>query len=187
MLWLRYYGFIKTRYKDHYWKTLYRKLEREITKILTQFFYSTNILTFQNGIWMWKLSVLGLSNSSKYRTLHCLNFGPVAIVWRSNGGGGVRGYGYTNQITPLERRLCLVCHEIEDEIHFIMQCQLFETEPLDLFGRVGNKFSVFWALDETAKFISLMQNSAAQLITWVAKLMHHSMDKRNNIISEDHT
>ena len=95
---------------------------------------------------------------------------------------------YTNPITPLERRLCFVCREIEDEIHFIMHCQLFETERLDLFGRVGNKFPVFSALDETAKFIFLMQNSDAQLITWVAKFIHHSMNKRNdNIISEDQT
>ena len=95
---------------------------------------------------------------------------------------------YTNPITPLERRLCFVCREIEDEIHFIMHCQLFETERLDLFGRVGNKFPVFCALDETAKFIFLMQNSDAQLITWVAKFIHHSMNKRNdNIISEDQT
>ena len=55
---------------------------------------------------------------------------------------------YTNPITPLERRLCFVCREIEDEIHLIMHCQLFETERLDLFGRVGNiwtcLFSHFW-------------------------------------------
>ena len=82
---------------------------------------------------------------------------------------------YTNPITPLERRLCFVCREIEDEIHFIMHCQLFETERLDLFGRVGNKFPVFCALDETAKFIFLMQTSDAQLITWVAKFIHHSL------------
>ena len=69
-----------------------------------------------------------------------------------------------------------------------MHCQLFETEHLDLFGRVGNKFPVFCALDETAKLIFLMQNSDAQLITWVAKFIHHSMNKRNdNIISEDQT
>ena len=95
---------------------------------------------------------------------------------------------YTNPITPSERRLCFVCREIEDEIHLIMHCQLFETERIDLFGRVGNKFPVFCALDETAKFIFLMQNSDAQLVTWVAKFIHHSMNKRNdNIISEDQT
>ena len=93
---------------------------------------------------------------------------------------------YTNPITPLERRLCLVCSEIEDKIHFIMHCQRFETERLDVFGRVGNKFPVFCTLDETAKFIFLMQNSDAQLITWVAKFIHHSTNKRNDdIISED--
>ena len=69
-----------------------------------------------------------------------------------------------------------------------MHCQLFETERLDLFGRVGNKFPVFCALDETAKFVFLMQNSDAQLITWVAKFIHYSMNKRNdNIIFENPT
>ena len=98
-----------------------------------------------------------------------------------------RGW-YTNPITPLEHQLCFVCREIEDEIHFIMHCQLFETERLDLFGRVGNKFPVLCALDETAKFIFLMQNSVTQLITWVAKFIHRSMNKRNdNMISEEQT
>ena len=69
-----------------------------------------------------------------------------------------------------------------------MHCQLFETERLDLFGRVGNKFPVLCALDETAKFIFLMQNSVTQLITWVAKFIHRSMNKRNdNMISEEQT
>ena len=69
-----------------------------------------------------------------------------------------------------------------------MHCQLFETEHLDLFGTVGNKFPVFCAHGETAKIIFLMQNSDAQQITWEATFIHHSMDKRNdNTISEDQT
>ena len=126
-------------------------------------------------------SYLCLIKNIKFRTA-------IVKFWTSYHNLEVERGRHANPITPLESRLCFICHEIEDEIHFIMRCQLFETERLHLLGRVGNKFPIFFALNKTEKFIFLMKNSHAQIITWVAKFVYHAMNKRNdNIISKDQT
>ena len=68
---------------------------------------------------------------------------------------------HTNPITPFESRLCRICREIEDEIHFIIRRQLFETERLDLPFRAGNRLQIFSTLNETQRLIFLMKSSDA--------------------------
>ena len=89
---------------------------------------------------------------------------------------------HTNPVTPLERRLCLMCQEIEDEIHFTTCCQMYKTERLDLYTKVRKKFSNFCTLNDSEKFIFLMQSNDAHVITWMAKFVYRSMSKRSDIL-----
>ena len=89
---------------------------------------------------------------------------------------------HTNPVTPLERRLCLMCQEIEDEIHFTTCCQMYKTERLDLYTKVRKKFSNFCTLNDSEKFIFLMQSNDAYVITWMAKFVYRSMSKRSDIL-----
>ena len=93
---------------------------------------------------------------------------------------------YTNPVTPLECRLCHICREVEDETHLTTRCQMFEVERLDLFTKVGDKFPYFCTLNDYEKFIFLKRSNDAQIMTWMAKFIHHSMTKRNDILLSEH-
>ena len=88
----------------------------------------------------------------------------------------------TNPVTPLERRLCLMCQKIEDEIHFTTRCQMYKTERLHLYTKVRNKFLIFCTLNDSEKFIFLMQSNDAHVITWMAKFVYRSMSKRSDVL-----
>ena len=59
---------------------------------------------------------------------------------------------------------------------------MFEVERLDLFTKVGDKFIYFCTLNDYEKFILLMRSNDAQIITWMAKFIHHSMTKMSDIL-----
>ena len=63
---------------------------------------------------------------------------------------------------------------------------MFEVERLDLFTEVGDKLSYFCSLNDCEKIILLMRGNDAQIITWMAKFIHHSMTKRSGILSSKH-
>ena len=59
---------------------------------------------------------------------------------------------------------------------------MYKTERLELYTKVRNKFSNFCTLNDSAKFIFLMQSNDAHVITWMAKFVYRSMSKRSYII-----
>ena len=63
---------------------------------------------------------------------------------------------------------------------------MFEVERLDLFTKVGDKFPYVCSLNDYEKFILLMRSNDAQIITWMAKFIHHSMTKRSDILLFEH-
>ena len=91
---------------------------------------------------------------------------------------------HTNPITPVEQRLCNVCHELEDELHFLLGCNMFTDERIAFLYQIQNEYSQFITLDNKEKFIFLLQNEDSQVITWTAKFIHHAMKKRNNWIHQ---
>ena len=91
---------------------------------------------------------------------------------------------HTNPITPVEQRLCNVCHVLEDELHFLLECNMFTDERTAFLYQIQNKYSQFITLDNKEKFIFLLQNEDTQVITWTAKFIHHAMKKRNYWIDQ---
>ena len=62
-----------------------------------------------------------------------------------------------------------MCHVLEDESRFSLQCNMFTDERTDFLCQIQNKYSMFMFLDNTAKLIFLLQNEDTQIITWTAK------------------
>ena len=52
----------------------------------------------------------------------------------------------------------------------------------NFYTKVKNKFSNFCTLDDSEKFIFLMQSNDAHVITWMAKFVYQSMIKRSDIL-----
>ena len=59
---------------------------------------------------------------------------------------------------------------------------MYKTERLDLYTKVRNKFSNFCTVNDSEKFIFLMQSNDAHAITWMAKSVYRSMSKRSDIL-----
>ena len=59
---------------------------------------------------------------------------------------------------------------------------MYKTERLDLYTKVRKKFSNFCTLNDSEKFIFLMQSNDAHVTTWMAKFVYRSMSKRSDIL-----
>ena len=58
---------------------------------------------------------------------------------------------HTNPITPVEQRLCNVYHVLEDELHFLLECNMFTDERTAFLYQIQNKYSQFITLDNKEK------------------------------------
>ena len=85
---------------------------------------------------------------------------------------------YSNPKTPRDQRLCFVCGYIEDELHFLITCKLYENERLDLFNKIININPSFNDLSPKEKFVFMMTCDIPSILTWVAQFIHNSMLKR---------
>lgn len=86
---------------------------------------------------------------------------------------------YTKPKTDVCRRLCSVCNVIEDELHFLIHCKLYEEERLRFLGKVSAKIQNFHELSDVDKFISLMANKDNQIVSWTGKFIHTSFNIRS--------
>ena len=56
-----------------------------------------------------------------------------------------------------EDRLCITCNKIEDEVHFLCQCQKYENQRKILYDKLTD-FKTISRIDPDELFISLMTN-----------------------------
>ena len=68
-------------------------------------------------------------------------------------------------ITPIEQWLCNVRHNLEDKVHFPVQCNMFTDELTACLHQIWNKYSQFIAFDNTKKLIVVLQNEDTRIIT----------------------
>ena len=81
---------------------------------------------------------------------------------------------------PVDQRLCHKCNLVEDEIHFLITCSIYETERSPFFLLVANKYSNFPNLDAKSKFILLLTTDDPQIQNWVGKFIYNAFQKRGN-------
>ena len=71
----------------------------------------------------------------------------------------------TNPVTPRDQRLCNVCHVLQDESHFLLQCKMFTDERTAFLSQFQNKYFQFTFFDNTEKLSFLLHNGDTQNIT----------------------
>ena len=86
---------------------------------------------------------------------------------------------YTKPKNNICERLCPVCNVIEDEIHFLANCKLYDAERTHFFGKVTAKIQNLHELNDADKFILLVSSKDKPILVWTGKLI----DKCFNIRS----
>ena len=87
---------------------------------------------------------------------------------------------YTKPKTDVSKRLCPVCNEIEDEVHFLVKCKLYDSQRNIFFGKISNNERVFDTFNDIEKFSFLMSSSDPQILVWTGKFIHKSLNARSN-------
>ena len=87
---------------------------------------------------------------------------------------------HTRPKTPIDQRLCHSCNVIEDEIHFITQCPLFQSERNALYEKVRFIDPHFVNLSHSDKFIYLFRSPDPIILSHLGKYIHVSFLKRDS-------
>ena len=82
----------------------------------------------------------------------------------------------------LNERVCHVCKCIEDEMHFLLKCNMFLSLRRELFLKIENKFSDFSIISDLDKLKFLMQWDDPQLQTWVGKFVYDAFNLWKTIL-----
>ena len=85
---------------------------------------------------------------------------------------------WTNPITPVENRLCPYCNLVEDEIHFLFQCELYTNDRVAFFNKVNQYTPGFLDLEQPDKFLFLFTNENSNILTWLGKFIYDSFINR---------
>ena len=86
---------------------------------------------------------------------------------------------HTNPKTPVAERLCGMCHEIEDEKHFLIHCRMNARERDDFYSKIDRTDADFRHLDDEEKFIYILRNTNKNCLTWLGEFLYRSFLKRN--------
>ena len=89
---------------------------------------------------------------------------------------------HTRPITPLENRLCPSCKVVETEIHFMLECTMYQCYRRELFNKVLSVEPYLNDLLPVNKFTYLMTSSNEQVLKWVGKFIYLAFNKRANIM-----
>ena len=81
----------------------------------------------------------------------------------------------------MEQRTCFYCNTlVEDEIHVLIHCKLYETERDLLFKKAISLKDDFISMNDTDKFIYLLSN--AEVVKYSAKACHEILSKRRSTL-----
>ena len=69
-----------------------------------------------------------------------------------------------------EDRLCISCNKIEDEVHFLCQCQKYENQRKILYDKLTD-FKIISRMDSNKTFLSLMKNRDKHVMNAVGKFI----------------
>ena len=91
---------------------------------------------------------------------------------------------YTKPKTDISKRLCPVCYTIEDEVHFLINCKLYEPEWQLLFLMINEKKQNLQSLNDIEKLTFLLSNWDNQLIVWIGKFIYKCFQARSDFVLE---
>ena len=76
---------------------------------------------------------------------------------------------YTVPRTPICDRLCINCNDVEDEIHFLVYCKLYEENRNIFYQKVARRNSDFLDFTDYEKYIFLMKTTDPFILVWFGK------------------
>ena len=86
---------------------------------------------------------------------------------------------------PVEDRTCKHCIQpIEDELHFVATCQLYDDARASLYSKIGEFCQNFHALDDNSKLIYLC-NAEGPIIREFAKFCNSCFETRKEYYSKN--
>ena len=83
----------------------------------------------------------------------------------------------------VHERLCHVCQCVEDEIHFMLDCQINNDERAHFFTKVTRAYPEFESLSNIEKCDFVLSNQDNQLMTWAGKFIYKSFARRSEILN----
>ena len=85
--------------------------------------------------------------------------------------------------TPVDERICLYCSSqtIEDELHFILECDLYTDERSRLLQISYDSIPGFIYMTKEDKFISMMSSNETAMVKQLGKYLHDCFKKRSDI------
>ena len=85
---------------------------------------------------------------------------------------------------PLNERICKLCKlEIEDEIHFLLQCPILNSFRTEAMQQISDICKNVASLDNKSKFIWLLSNENIIIIYIVIKLLMSLTEIRTKLLS----
>ena len=85
---------------------------------------------------------------------------------------------YARPKLHINDRTCNICGTVEDEIHLLIHCPLYNHERDATFSNITRTHPEFHDLSDENKFIFLLENTDQQIITWTGKLIYKSFQIR---------
>lgn len=83
-----------------------------------------------------------------------------------------------------ENRICKLCKkEVEDEIHFLLKCEVLQQDREKILSNIENKYQNLKNIDHQSKFIWLMSCEDTNVIKQLGSLLCILSDSKNNLSS----
>ena len=83
-----------------------------------------------------------------------------------------------HQHEAVEERVCRICKNIEDEIHFVFECKINQDLRSNFMFKVDDKYPHFTHMRVNEKYKFLLMSKDPQLLTWLGKFLFESFDLR---------
>ena len=83
---------------------------------------------------------------------------------------------------PIEERICVACHSTEDEMHFVMHCNINSEQRKILWDKIAAVNDNFVHMNPEEMFTYLLSSNDQRIINWVAKFVHASFGARCEFI-----
>ena len=91
---------------------------------------------------------------------------------------------HTTPKTPENLRICPFCHldEVENELHFIFNCTLYDSLRVTFFRKINSKYPFFNHFDSNEKTLFLFNNVDPHIYRLTAAHIHSCMEHRQKFI-----
>ena len=90
---------------------------------------------------------------------------------------------HEKETASIESRKCHNCNVLEDELHFLVMCPLYETERKNLFDSIGFLDDVISQYSPIDQFICILNMTSQRHLEQIARFIHICLEKHRNLIN----